>query len=110
MPTIGEIVSVIDMLDPNGRNPKLRPAVIVAATETGFIVVAVSSRLDIATERTHVMLPWESGGHPRTGLNRKSAAVCFWYEIVGADRFVITGKHVSQQYVDAIRERMTSES
>ena len=66
MPTIGEIVSVIDMLYPNGGNPKLRPAVIVAATEPGFIVVAVSSRLDIATEQTHVMLPWESGSHPRT--------------------------------------------
>lgn len=49
MPTIGEIVSVVDMLDPTGRNPKLRPAVIVSATETGFIVVAISSRLDIAT-------------------------------------------------------------
>ena len=49
MPTIGEIVSVIDMLDPNGRNPKIRPAVIVAATETGCIVVAISSRLDLST-------------------------------------------------------------
>jgi hypothetical protein len=110
MPTIGEIVSVVDMLDPTGRNPKLRPAVIVSATETGFIVVAISSRLDIATERTHVILPWESGGHPRTGLNRKCAAVCFWYEIVSEDRFVTTGKRVSQQHVDAIRERMTSEN
>jgi hypothetical protein len=55
------------------------------------------------------MLPWESGGHPRTGLNRKSAAVCFWYEIVTEDRFVVTGKRVSQQHIDAIRERMTSE-
>lgn len=109
MPTIGEIVSVVDMLDPHGRNPKLRPAVVVAATETGFIVVAISSRLDIATEQTHVMLPWESGGHPRTGLNRKSAAVCFWHEIVAEDRFVTTGKRVSQQHVDAIRERMTFE-
>lgn len=109
MPSIGEIVSVIDMLDPNGRNPKLRPAVIVATVEAGFIVVGISSRLDIATELTHVMLPWESGGHPRTGLNRKSAAVCFWYEIVSEDRFVVTGKRVSQQHVDAIRERMTSE-
>ena len=79
MPTIGEIVSVIDMLDPNRRNPKLRPAVVVAITETGFMVVGISSRFDTATELTHVMLPWDSGGAPQTGLNRKFAAVCFWY-------------------------------
>jgi hypothetical protein len=110
MPTIGEIVSVVDMLDPNGRNPKLRPAIVVAATDSRFIVVAISSRLDIATDRTHVMLPWESGGHPRTGLNRKSAAVCFWYEIVTESRFITTGKRVTQQHIEAIRERMMEES
>lgn len=110
MPAIGEIVSVVDMLDPNGRNPKLRPAIVVAATDSGFIVVAISSRLDIATDSTHVMLPWESGGHPRTGLNRKSAAVCFWYEIVTEDRFITTGKRVTQQHVEAIRERMIAET
>ena len=108
MPSKGDIVTVNNMLDPNGRNPKRRPAVIVSDRSQSFIVVAISSRLDKATDKTHVMLPWESGGHPKTGLNRKSAAVCFWYEEVSEDRFIDTTFHhrVSQQFIDAIIQRM----
>jgi len=109
MPSEGDIVTVNNMLDPNGKNPKPRPAVIVSESNDSCIVVAISSRLDIATNETHVMLPWESGGHPKTGLNRKSAAVCFWHEEVCEDRIVATKSNhrFSKQHLDAIIQRMT---
>ena len=67
---IGNIVSVSKMLDPNGKNPKDRPAVVVGIDGEQLIVVAISSRMDLFNVSTHVKLPWEHGGHPRTGLNR----------------------------------------
>jgi mRNA-degrading endonuclease toxin of MazEF toxin-antitoxin module len=77
----GQIVWA-EMADANGIR-KLRPAVVVSTTErinlTGAVeVVAVTSRLDRPLPADHVLLPWHPQGHPRTGLNRKSAAVCGW--------------------------------
>lgn len=71
-----------DIADPNGHR-KLRPAVIVTPsdrlTAPGPIdVVAVTSRLEDPLSDDHVLLPWHAQGHPRTGLNRRCAAVCTW--------------------------------
>lgn len=62
---------------------KVRPAVIVTPTErisptTPLHVVAITSRLSQPLPDDHVVLPWHAQGHPRTGLNRKCAAVCTW--------------------------------
>jgi mRNA-degrading endonuclease toxin of MazEF toxin-antitoxin module len=78
---IGRIVWA-EVADANGIR-KLRPAVIVTATDgptpTGpFDAVAVTSRLDKPLPEDHVLLPWHPRGHPRTGLNRRCAAVCTW--------------------------------
>ncbi len=71
-----------EIADANGIR-KLRPAVIVTPadrlTPTGpFDVVAVTSRLPQRLPNDHVVLPWHPRGHPRTGLNRRCAAVCSW--------------------------------
>lgn len=73
----GRIVWV-DIADANGIR-KLRPAVIVTPndriTPTALLdVIAVTSRLSEPLPPNHVLLPW----HPRTGLNRRCAAVCTW--------------------------------
>ncbi|HJT32398.1 MAG TPA: type II toxin-antitoxin system PemK/MazF family toxin [Pirellulales bacterium] len=71
-----------EIADANGFR-KLRPAVIVTPTEQllspGVIdVIAVTSRLKDPLPSDYVLLPWHAQGHPRTGLNRRCAAVCTW--------------------------------
>jgi hypothetical protein len=86
---IGRIVWA-DIPDANGAR-KLRPAVIVAVPdsptpEEPFFVVAVTSRLPAPLPDDHVLLPWHREGHPRTGLNRRCAAVCTWVaQIIASD-------------------------
>jgi mRNA-degrading endonuclease toxin of MazEF toxin-antitoxin module len=77
----GRIVWV-HIADANGIR-KLRPAVIVTPkdriTPTALLdVIAVTSRLPEPLPPDHVLLPWHAQGHPRTGLNRRCAAVCTW--------------------------------
>lgn len=71
-----------DIADANGI-AKTRPAIVVTPTlqiQSGapFAVVAVTSRVPQPLPADHVLLPWHAQGHPRTGLNRKCAAVCTW--------------------------------
>src|SRR5947209_13466878 len=79
-----------EIADANGIR-KLRPAVIVTPTDQltpagPFDVVAVTSRLADPLPEDHVLLPWHPRGHPRTGLNRRCAAVCTWLvQIVDSD-------------------------
>src|SRR5690242_18050361 len=77
----GQIVWA-EIADANGVR-KMRPVVIVTAgdriTPSGPLeVVAITSRLPQPLPADHVLLPWHTQGHPRTGLNRKCAAVCSW--------------------------------
>lgn len=78
----GRIVWV-ELLDPQGRNPKVRPAVVPTDTaevrsDGAVVVVAVTSQLDSAPADLCVELPWHRDGHPRTKLNRRNVAVCNW--------------------------------
>ncbi len=87
--TAGRIVWA-EVADPNGIR-KLRPAIILRAPDPvaaggPLDVVAVTSRLTSPLPEDHVLLPWDPRGHPRTGLNRRSAAVCTWLaQIVESD-------------------------
>src|ERR1051326_5101291 len=77
------------MADANGVR-KLRPAGVVAPTAqilpgTPFDVVASSSRLADPLPDDHVLLSWHRSGHPRTGLNRRCAAVCSWLNQITDD-------------------------
>jgi mRNA-degrading endonuclease toxin of MazEF toxin-antitoxin module len=80
-PRCGQIVWA-ELADANGVR-KTRPVVIVTAderiTSSGPLeVVAITSRLPQPLPDDYVLLPWHAQGHPRTGLNRKCAAVCTW--------------------------------
>lgn len=71
-----------EMADANGI-PKLRPAVIVTPSDritpaAPLDIIAVTSRVPEPLPDDYVLLPWHAQGHPRTGLNRKCAAVCTW--------------------------------
>jgi len=78
----GRIVWV-ELLDPQDRNPKCRPAVIVTPDadirDDGEVwVVAISTQLHEAPPEARVELPWDRRGHPRTGLKERVAAGCTW--------------------------------
>jgi mRNA-degrading endonuclease toxin of MazEF toxin-antitoxin module len=79
----GDIVIVSGLPDPQGRNPKDRPAVVVTPTEEleagrPIFVVAITTTLLAPLPNDYVRLPWSRPRHPRTGLNDKNAAVCHW--------------------------------
>ena len=71
-----------EIADANGIR-KLRPAVMVTPSDritpaAPLDVLAVTSRVPEPWPTDHVLLPWHAQGHPRTGLNRKCAAVSTW--------------------------------
>jgi mRNA-degrading endonuclease toxin of MazEF toxin-antitoxin module len=93
MREFGQIVLVSDLLDPQGRNPKTRPAVIVTPTaeidpRLPLQVVAVTTFLPDPLPADHVLLPWQHPRHPRTGLNKRCAAVCTWLARVDEGRVI----------------------
>ena len=78
----GRIIYV-ELLDPQGRNLKRRPAVVVTATEEivpegEVVVVAISTQRVQAPPEAQVDLPWSRPRHPRTGLSEPCSAVCSW--------------------------------
>ena len=85
----GRIVWV-ELLDPQGRNPKVRPAVVITTTPeivaSGEIVVAaMSSQIDQSRPEVSVELPWDRAGHPKTKLNRRNVVVCDWLVTLPVD-------------------------
>ena len=78
-----------DIADANGVR-KRRPVVIVTPSDritavAPLEVIAVTSRVPEPLPHDHVLLPWYAQGHPRTGLNRKCAAVCTWVARINHD-------------------------
>jgi mRNA-degrading endonuclease toxin of MazEF toxin-antitoxin module len=77
-----------EIADANGI-AKSRPAVIITPDDQitlagTFQVVAITSTLADPLPADQVLLPWHAQGHPRTGLNRKCAAVCLWIATISA--------------------------
>ena len=73
----------VELLDPQGRNPKRRPAVILTPTgeirpDGEVVVAALSSQVDQSPPEVSVEVPWHRDGHPRTKLNRRNVVVCTW--------------------------------
>jgi mRNA-degrading endonuclease toxin of MazEF toxin-antitoxin module len=81
-PQRGRIV-LATALDPQGENPKVRPFVIVTATneiERGkpFVGVAITGAFSKPPLPDEVQLPWRNDGHPQTKLNKEAVAKCSW--------------------------------
>ncbi len=73
----------LERLDPQGRNPKRRPAVILTPTgeiraDGEIVVAAISSQVDQSPADLSVEVPWHRDGHSRTKLNRRNVVVCTW--------------------------------
>jgi mRNA-degrading endonuclease toxin of MazEF toxin-antitoxin module len=77
----------LELLDPQGRNPKCRPAVIVSpdadiGADGEVWVVGVSTQRNEAPAEVQAELPWDPRKHPRTGLRERCAAICTWMKKV----------------------------
>jgi mRNA-degrading endonuclease toxin of MazEF toxin-antitoxin module len=73
----------VELLDPQGRNPKRRPAVILTPTaeirsDGEVVVAALSSQIDQSPADVSVEVPWHHNSHPRTKLNKRNVVVCSW--------------------------------
>jgi hypothetical protein len=88
-PQRGQIV-LARVLDPQKRNEKLRPLVIVTASEKilpgqPFLTVAITGTFEFPLPEDCVELPWGPKGRCRTGLTKKAVAVCSWLEQITED-------------------------
>jgi hypothetical protein len=104
----GSIVLVADMLDPQGRNPKDRPCVIATdpgSTPEGYeLVVAISTVLPSPLPDDYVPLPYMDPRHPRTGLNKRNAAIGGWVEVIEESRIIRKLGHVPGKQLKALTE------
>ncbi len=78
----GRIVRV-EVLDPQSRNPKCRPAVIITPTEEirpegDVALVAITGSVNAAPTEVQVALPWHAQGQTGSRLTKPSVAVCTW--------------------------------
>ncbi len=82
-----------ELFDPQGRNPKIRPAILVgpSAGIMEWLAGAVSTKVDAAPPGVCVELPWHREGHPRTELKARSVAVCTWHAFLSPDHIVELG-------------------
>jgi hypothetical protein len=77
-PQTGRIVRVV-ALDPQGKNPKRRPFVIVDESANPLVGVAISAEFK-PNDPNYVELPWHAQGRVVTKLKKRCAAVCNWIQ------------------------------
>ncbi len=111
-PEHGRIVWV-EIADPQSRNPKRRPAVILNRTadiaqDTLLEVVGITTRLPRPLPPDHVLLPWARGKHPRTGLSAPCAAVCTWLAVVEPSRVLECAGLVPSKQLEQILIRVAA--
>ena len=111
----GRIVWV-ELLDPHGRNPKVRPAVVLTATDAirpdGAIqVAAITGETTAAAAEECVALPWLGTGHPVTKLTKPSVAVTSWLARVSvADVRGVGGTVPIPKMLDIVRKVVLREA
>lgn len=109
-PEQGRIVWV-EIRDPQGRNLKKRPAVIVTPTADleaakPIVCVAITTELPSKLTDDFVLLPYQTGGHPRTGLRKRCAAMCSWLVVVTEDEIIDYLGKAPRLPMEAILARM----
>jgi mRNA-degrading endonuclease toxin of MazEF toxin-antitoxin module len=116
---VGVVVSTLargriilaEVVDPQSRNKKVRPLVIVTATDeiseaTPFVAIGVSTTFPHPVPTDCVPLPYHAGGEAKTGLRKPSVAVCSWQQkLTHADVIQDIGRVPDQQML-SILEKM----
>jgi mRNA-degrading endonuclease toxin of MazEF toxin-antitoxin module len=101
-PEQGRII-LVEVADPQSRNAKTRPAVIVSRTdeiqaEGRIACVAITSSVADKLPDDCVLLPFHPAGKSRTGLKKRCAAKCSWlFEITEEEIEKYIGRVPSQK-------------
>jgi len=100
-----------EVLDPQGKNRKARPVVLTTlaaelATDEPHLGVAITATLPRPLPDDYVELPWHPQKHPKTGLRKRSAAVCSWIvKVQGAEIVEVIGR-VPDKQMEEILEKI----
>jgi mRNA-degrading endonuclease toxin of MazEF toxin-antitoxin module len=108
----GRIVRV-EVLDPQNRNPKSRPAVIVTPTDEirpdgDVILVAITGSVNAAPAEAQVALPWHAQGQAGTRLTKPSVAVCSWVFTSPVSKIQIYGGMVPDRQMLQILDKINA--
>ncbi len=114
MPTLSQgAVVLVELADPRGQNPKTRPAIVVSsdaeiAKGESLFLVAVTSNVTDPLPENHIELPWDASGKSRSGLKKRSAAICDWIVHVEQDKVERIIGHLPATLVVEIVRRVPS--
>jgi len=108
-PEQGRVI-LATVFDPQGRNPKTRPAVIISETtqiqaDGRIACVAITSSVPDEIPDDFVLLPFQPQGKVRTGLRMRSAAMCSWLFEISEDKIEKYVGLVPTQLMKEIIER-----
>ena len=115
-PEQGRII-LVEVSDPQRRNAKIRPAVIVSRTDEiqaeGLIAcAAITSTFPDKVPDDCVWLPFHPGGRSRTGLRMRSAANCSWlFEITEdqIERYIgVVSPHLLQEILACVEKHKST--
>lgn len=110
-PSCGRII-IATVPDPQGRNAKQRPLVIVSPDEAiqrnePLVAVAISTSYDQLDPAEYVILPWHPQGNTRTKLKARCAAVCTWLVEITATDITKFGGLVPPSQLSEILEKVS---
>ena len=74
----GDIIVYGPVVDPQGRNAKTRPVVVVSVDSETAVGVAITTVPPGKDDAGHVAMQWSADGRCRTGLNREAWAYAPW--------------------------------
>ena len=108
---LGEIVLVSRLLNPQGRNPKDRPAVVMTTADLEgqgmpLLIIAVTTLIPHPLPDDHLLLLWQRPRHPRTGLTKRCAAVCSWLTWIDEERILQSIGFVPGKQLKALKEAL----
>jgi hypothetical protein len=102
-----------NVTDPSGRNPKVRPLVVLTAnsdlaSSNSVVAAAVTREIADPPADDEVLLPWHPSGKSRTRLRARCGAKCSWLrEIKIADIVEVRG-HCPSAELEQILARVAN--
>ena len=104
--TQGQIIRA-EVRDQRGRNPKIRPLVIITSTpelqsSDPFYAVAITGRFEDPPAEDEVLLPWHRNGLAKTRLRKPCVAKCSWICEIRKDGVVEVKGFVPRECMEEI--------
>jgi mRNA-degrading endonuclease toxin of MazEF toxin-antitoxin module len=116
MPILAQgAVVLVQVADPRGQNPKIRPAIVTSSNEDiqerrPLSLVAITSNVVEPLPENQLELPWDLAGKARSGLKKRSAAVCDWLVTVEQDHIERIIGHLPATLMVEVIRRLPPES